>query len=164
MNGNRDTPQPKSVRRPPVLEDPPGSSGRKPPPDGLPPSSPATTAPVLVIDDSEVAREEITRVLRDAGCQVVALPSPIGATQAIVRYGARVVIVDVFMPTIRGDRLLALFRKNPRLGHVSVILVSGHSEHELGNLQVEIQADAVVSKRHLDRLPALVKRFTNQGR
>jgi CheY-like chemotaxis protein len=129
----------------------------------LPARSPSA-APVLVIDDSEIAREEATRVLREAGFQVVALPSPIGATQAIVRHHARVVVLDVFMPTIRGDRLLTLFRKNQRLGHVSVILMSSHSEQELDHLQMEVQADAVLSKRHMDRLPALVKRFAARDR
>ncbi|MGK3982644.1 response regulator [Sorangium sp. So ce136] len=122
------------------------------------------TAPVLVIDDSEIAREEVSRVLRDAGWQVVALPSPIGATQAIVRHQARVVIVDVFMPTLRGDRLLTLFRKNPRLGHLCVILMSGHSERELERLRTEAQADAVISKRDLHRLPAIVRWLASKDR
>ncbi|WP_437728444.1 response regulator [Sorangium sp. So ce861] len=129
----------------------------------IPPSG-AMTAPVLVIDDSELAREEVSRILRDAGWQVVALPSPIGATQAIVRHQARVVIVDVFMPTLRGDRLLTLFRKNPRLGHLSVILMSGHSEQELERLQMEAQADAVISKRNLQRLPVIVRRLASKDR
>ncbi|WP_437308238.1 response regulator [Sorangium sp. So ce388] len=124
----------------------------------------AASAPVLVIDDSEIAREEVSRVLRSAGFQVVALPSPIGATQAIVRHQARIVVVDIFMPTIRGDRLLTLFRKNQRLGHLNVILMSGHSEQELEKLQLEVQADAVISKRHLDRLPALIKRLAGKDR
>ncbi|WP_437320998.1 response regulator [Sorangium sp. So ce385] len=127
----------------------------------IPPSG-AMTAPVLVIDDSELAREEVSRILRDAGWQVVALPSPIGATQAIVRHQARVVIVDVFMPTLRGDWLLTLFRKNPRLGHLSVILMSGHSEQELERLQMEAQADAVISKRNLHRLPVIVRRLAQR--
>lgn len=128
------------------------------------PTSAPANAPVLVIDDSEIAREEVSRVLRSAGFQVLALPSPIGATQAIVRHQVRIVVLDVFMPTIRGDRLLTLFRKNQRLGQLSVILMSGHSERELEQLQLEVQADAVLSKRHLDRLPALVKRLAGKER
>ncbi|WP_437611225.1 response regulator [Sorangium sp. So ce834] len=133
-----------------------------PPPNS--PSSAPPSPPVLVIDDSEIAREEVSRLLRSAGFQVVALPSPIGATQAIVRHQARIVVVDVFMPTIRGDRLLNLFRKNQRLGHLSVILMSGHSERELEQLQMEVQADAVLSKRNLDRLPAIVRRLAGKER
>ena len=128
------------------------------------PLSASLSAPVLVIDDSEIARDEVSRVLRAAGFHVVALRSPIGATQAIVRQKARVVVVDVFMPTLRGDRLLTLLRKNQRLGHLGIILMSGHAERELDPLQLELQADAVVAKRHLDRLPALVKRLAARER
>ncbi|WP_437677798.1 response regulator [Sorangium sp. So ce131] len=156
---------PSSRGRPPG--DPPPEDAGAPvsaAPPSRSPASAAQSAPVLVIDDSEIAREEVCRVLRGAGYQVVALPSPIGATQAIVRQKARIVVVDVFMPTIRGDRLLTLFRKNQRLGHLSVILMSGHSEQELQHLQMEVQADAILSKRHLDRLPALVKRLAGKER
>lgn len=161
MSGHQCSNPPSSKRAPssPDGDAPPGSPLSAPLP-----SRPPSAAPVLVIDDSEIAREEATRVLRQAGFQVVALPSPIGATQAIVRHQARVVVVDVFMPTIRGDRLLTLFRKNQRLGRLSVILMSGHSEKELEHLQMEIQADAVLSKRNLDRLPALVRRFAARDR
>ncbi|WP_437590957.1 response regulator [Sorangium sp. So ce1000] len=154
---------PASKARPPL-----DSVDEAPPPSVAPlsrsPASAPSSAPVLVIDDSEIAREEVSRVLRAAGFQVLALPSPIGATQAIVRLKARIVVVDVFMPTIRGDRLLTLFRKNQRLGQLSVILISGHSEQELEQLKLEVQADAVLSKRNLDRLPALVKRLAGKER
>lgn len=161
MSGQHSSNPPSSKRAPgsPESDAPPGA------PLSVPLSSRSpSAAPVLVIDDSEIAREEATRVLREAGFQVVALPSPIGATQAIVRHHARVVVLDVFMPTIRGDRLLTLFRKNQRLGHLSVILMSGHSEEELEQLQMEVQADAVLSKRNLGRLPALVKRLAARER
>ncbi|WP_437279812.1 response regulator [Sorangium sp. So ce375] len=154
-----------SSRSPASKPRPPLDSVDDAPPASVAPSSRSpASAPVLVIDDSEIAREEVSRVLRSAGFQVLALPSPIGATQAIVRLKARVVVVDVFMPTIRGDRLLTLFRKNQRLGQLSVILISGHSERELEQLKLEVQADAVLSKRNLDRLPALVKQLAGKER
>lgn len=162
---------PASKPRPPLDSAVEASPASAAPLSRSPASAPATAptnapanAPVLVIDDSEIAREEVSRVLRSAGFQVLALPSPIGATQAIVRHQVRIVVLDVFMPTIRGDRLLTLFRKNQRLGQLSVILMSGHSERELEQLQLEVQADAVLSKRHLDRLPALVKRLAGKER
>lgn len=162
---------PASRARPPLDSTDEASPASAAPLSRSPASAPASTptnapanAPVLVIDDSEIAREEVSRVLRSAGFQVLALPSPIGATQAIVRHQVRIVVLDVFMPTIRGDRLLTLFRKNQRLGQLSVILMSGHSERELEQLKLEVQADAVLSKRHLDRLPALVKRLAGKER
>jgi CheY-like chemotaxis protein len=112
---------------------------------------------VLVIDDSEIARAEIAHRLSTAGFKVSSLASPIGATRAIVDQAIDVVILDVQMPSIRGDRLAALFRGNPRFSGLGVILVTGGSEAELAQLREVAQADAVLSKSNLDRLAPLVR-------
>src|SRR5258705_7598131 len=113
---------------------------------------------VLVIDDSERAREKMARVLRQAGMQVVTLASPIGATRAILQNEVDVVVIDLQMPGIRGDRLAALFRGNPRLKRLGVVMVSGESEAELARLAAEVGATEVVSKRCLDELVPTVLR------
>lgn len=112
---------------------------------------------VLVIDDSEIARAEISHRLSTAGFKVSSLASPIGATRAIVDQAIDVVIIDVQMPSIRGDRLAALFRGNPRFSTLGVILVTGGNETELTLLREVAQADAVLSKGSLERLVSLVR-------
>lgn len=107
---------------------------------------------VLVIDDSEIARAEMTRVLSEAGHRVVALASPIGATRAIIQHRVDAVVIDLLMPSMRGDRLAALFRGNPRFETLGVVLVSGEDRQELTRLLEEAEADAVVSKADLPRL------------
>ena len=101
---------------------------------------------VLVIDDSQVARAKMSQLLVDAGFRVHALPSPIGATRAILANNVNVVVVDVMMPGMRGDRLAALFRSNPRFRNLGVILVSGAAESELRRLCAEVQADGTLAK------------------
>jgi PleD family two-component response regulator len=113
---------------------------------------------VLVIDDSDVARAEMMRVLTQAGFRVMGLASPIGATRTILDNAVRVVVIDIMMPGMRGDRLAALFRGNPRLRELGVVLVTGASASELLSLSVESGANAVVSKAHLHELvPAVHK-------
>jgi CheY-like chemotaxis protein len=107
---------------------------------------------VLIIDDSEIARAEMTRVLADAGLRVIGLSSPIGATRAILQHRVDAVVIDLMMPSMRGDRLAALFRGNPRFASLGVILVSGEDEQELTRLLSEADADAVVPKSELRRL------------
>jgi DNA-binding NtrC family response regulator len=112
---------------------------------------------VLVIDDSEIAREQIADRLRSAGFHVSTLGSPIGATRVIVDQAIDVVVVDVQMPSIRGDRLAALFKGNRRFAALGVILVTGAGETELAQLGALAKADAVLSKGRLDRLAELVR-------
>lgn len=111
---------------------------------------------VLVIDDSDIARTKMVELLTAAGMKVVSRASPIGATRVILTSDINVVVIDLLMPGMRGDRLAALFRGNPRLASLGVVLVSGESESELNRLRVEVGADAVVSKSNLRQLAAAV--------
>jgi DNA-binding NarL/FixJ family response regulator len=113
---------------------------------------------VLVIDDSDISRGEMMRLLTNAGLEVVGLASPIGATRVILTTNVKVVVIDVLMPSMRGDRLAALFRGNPRMNAMGVVLVSGENASELSRLADDVQADAAVSKLNLAELVPAVKR------
>lgn len=115
-------------------------------------------ASVLVIDDSEIARAEMIRVLKEAGFQAVGLASPIGATRAILTNQADAVVIDILMPGMRGDRLAALFQGNQRLKKVAVVLVSGEADVELARISSEVGADEVVHKGRLRDLAPAVRR------
>lgn len=113
---------------------------------------------VLVIDDSDISRAEMTRVLEEAGLDVISLASPIGATRVILNGNVSAVVIDVEMPSLRGDRLAALFRGNPRMNSIGVVLVSGESGEDLNRLAAEARADEAVAKTALARLPDAVRR------
>lgn len=108
--------------------------------------SASPTADVLVIDDSDVARTSMKRALTAAGLRVVDLPSAIGATSMILRARPFVVVIDVNMPSIQGDKLAALFRRTVRLGQLRIVLVSGLDTNCLETLARDAGADAVVAK------------------
>jgi CheY-like chemotaxis protein len=101
---------------------------------------------VLIIDDRDEAREFMSRLLTEAGFEVFEQGSPIGATRVIIRHGIRVVVIDVNMPAMRGDKLAQLFRENPRFQNLGLVLVSGEQEEELQRIGQEVGADAVVTK------------------
>jgi CheY-like chemotaxis protein len=129
----------------------------------LPPSASAVPASpsekiVLVIDDSDIARAQMANLLVKAGMKVITLPSPIGATRTIFENNVNVAVIDLLMPGMPGDRLAALFRGNPRLKHLAVVLVSGQRGEELARASREAGADEVVSKLHLEDLAAAVFR------
>lgn len=118
---------------------------------------------VLVIDDSDISRAEMMRVLENAGLEVIGLSSPIGATRVILTSNVRAVVIDVEMPSLRGDRLAALFRGNPRMNSVGVVLVSGEKGDELTRLAMEARADEAVAKNKLSGLPDAVRRAMARG-
>jgi two-component system chemotaxis sensor kinase CheA len=105
---------------------------------------------VLIIDDSELARVQLRRLLRGAGFQVFEQPSAIGATRNISQNGIDVALVDVSMPGLSGDKLVGVLRGNPRLKGLRIVLVSAKDEKELQTLAVETGADAVLSKAQVE--------------
>jgi CheY-like chemotaxis protein len=101
---------------------------------------------VLVIDDSEVSRLAIAEALLAAGCQVYQLPSAIGATRIILRHNIRAAVVDVNMPGLSGDKLVAVLRNNARLRGLAIVVVSGRSDVELDAIRAASGADGALEK------------------
>jgi len=128
--------------------------------DRSPKPSSRSRIKVLVIDDSELARTQLRRVLTEAGIQVFEQSSGIGATRNILQNEISVAIVDVSMPGISGDKLVRLFRDNPRLTRLAIVVVSARTDAELAELAKTTPADAVMSKqRAMQELVGTVQRL-----
>jgi CheY-like chemotaxis protein len=110
--------------------------------------SPRHRGRVLVIDDDDTARTGIVRILEGNNFEVFELVSPIGAVELMLRKGVEAVVIDVNMPTMRGERVVELFRKHKRLKDLVIVLVSGDDEvlEELGGRFGDIK---VLSKAEL---------------
>jgi CheY-like chemotaxis protein len=106
----------------------------------------------LVIDDDDVARELLVSVLQDGGHETIDLPSPIGATRAIIEKRVDVVVLDLLMPLISGEKLVRMLRANPRLRGLRIVLVSSCDPEQLRGLAKNVGADAVVEKKDIRKL------------
>jgi len=120
---------------------------------------------VLIIDDSEISRMAVAALFEEAGCTVHQRENPIGASAEIIRHDVRVVVVDMQMPLMSGPRFVELVRKNPRLDHVKLVLITGASQQELEAAGEESGADAVVSKRSLttDLVPTVQRLLSDDS-
>jgi CheY-like chemotaxis protein len=112
---------------------------------------------VLVIDDSDIDRRVVSELLVAAGYSVRELPSPIGATRVAREFHAKVVVIDQNLPALDGSKLAALFRSNPALKDIRLILISSSDEFEMARLMKEAGADAFVSKSrmHTELVPTV---------
>src|SRR5262245_16035253 len=121
---------------------------------------------VLVIDDQQIGRNSVIRLLEAAGLTAVGMPSAIGATRLAIRRGIQVAVVDLNMPAMRGSSLIQVLRKSPRLAHIGIVLLSGASDEELVTAAGEAGADAAVSKLNMkDTLvPVVQKLLVRAGR
>jgi CheY-like chemotaxis protein len=117
---------------------------------------------ILIIDDDDIARELLSSCLAGEGYDVSELPSPIGATKTIIDKKINVVVLDVMMPEVSGDKLAKMLRGNPRMGRVGIVLVSSLKTEELRRLQRESGADATVEKSRIRQ--DLVRAVKTAGR
>jgi CheY-like chemotaxis protein len=101
---------------------------------------------VLIVDDDDMVRAQLSSLLVNAQHIVHALPSAIGVTRAVAAHQIDVVAIDVSMPTLSGDKLAALLRQNPRCKDLGVVLISGRPVEELERIATEVAADVVVTK------------------
>lgn len=124
-----------------------------------------TTARVLVIDDDEIVLETVKALLEGAGYFVHCLASPIGATQVIVSQQINVVVVDLNMPVMQGDRFISLLRSWDKIRDVPTVLLSSASPATLHAVAKELPGVATVSKATMHRtLPETLHRVLGRTR
>ena len=101
---------------------------------------------VMIVDDDTTTLEVAGALLEQRGHEVLARSSAIGTTMAILREEPDVVVLDVHMPGVSGDRLAELVA--PRKGKKPpiIILHSGSERSEVERLAERCGAVGVIEK------------------
>jgi CheY-like chemotaxis protein len=68
------------------------------------------------------------------------------------------------MPDISGDKLAKLLRSNPKLQHLTIVLVSSGKLEDLSQLAADVSADSVASKAEIHQRLAEVALTAHQRR
>lgn len=100
---------------------------------------------ILLVDDSEIVRETVRLTLGEQGYEVVTLDGPFGFSRALLDERPDLVLMDVSMPALRGDRL-AEVAKRSALHTCPIVLFSTHPEEELKALAAECGAAGYIRK------------------
>lgn len=93
--------------------------------------STATRGKIMVIDDSEIVITAVRMILEDAGYEVVALSSPFGTSPRIMREKPDLVLLDLMMPGLTGDKIVEVVRSTPALARTLIVLHSDRPVEEL---------------------------------
>lgn len=111
---------------------------------------------VLIVDDSADDAELMELALRRQGYTAICERIATGAALMAALVPARrwdVITCDSGLPGLNAQRVIALARQ--ALPHVPVLLVSGRHPSQLAR-ELEM-ADAFLSKRQLEDLPAIIR-------
>jgi len=97
---------------------------------------------ILVVDDNDALRENLVEALELEGYSVDAVASGTAALGILARDPLPgVVLIDMLMPGMSGQELVTSIRRDPRLAHLKVALVTG-----LTPAKDHLPVDAVLGK------------------
>ena len=113
---------------------------------------------ILIVDDEPDMVKGLQFNLEARGYDVVTAADGEAGLAAVAQVKPDLVLLDVMMPSIRGDKLATLLRKSPALARLGVVLISSLPETELAPLMAEVEVDAFVSKANLrSELAAVIR-------
>ena len=102
---------------------------------------------ILVIDDSEIVREMVRLTLSEAGYEVHTLDTQFATAPAIIRERPALVLLDVSMPGLDGDRIVEIMRRNNGIARDTVVVLhSDKPEPELRQIANRCGADGYIQK------------------
>ena len=100
---------------------------------------------VLVVDDDVLHLQMVERTLRGEQFDVQTCSNPIGVTNIVRSYQPHIVLMDVNIPALSGDRLLGIARRGAPPG-TRFLLHSASDATTLRALAKEVEADGWISK------------------
>ena len=102
---------------------------------------------ILLVDDSEIVRELVKATLEEAGYEVSTHASPFGFSSSVLRQNPDLVLLDVNMPALSGDKLAEIAVKNRLVGPTCpLLLFSDRPPHELAVLAARCGANGYIHK------------------
>ena len=107
---------------------------------------------IAVLDDSRICRAAVTMMLEEAGYEVLAIDSPFSLGRTIAREAPDLVLVDVVMPTLAGDKLVELTLRDPAARGALIVLHSERPEAVLATLARSCGAAGFIRKTSDPRL------------
>lgn len=79
---------------------------------------------ILVVDDSPSAAALNATILEEAGMIVQVVTEPTETLDVIEKFRPELVLMDMYMPDIRGDELASIIRQHPSLLSIPIVFLS----------------------------------------
>jgi DNA-binding response OmpR family regulator len=106
----------------------------------------ARTPVILVIEDSPSTREQVVRALTLSGFRAYGASSAVQAAGLARRERPDLILADVLLPDMDGDKAASLLQDEPSLKDVPVVLMSALEQGELRQRMDEAGASGAIAK------------------
>ena len=115
---------------------------------------------ILVVDDIRVGREVLENLLGRQGYRVSAAEDGVQALERMRSQSFDLILLDILMPRMDGYQVLKTIRADPKLKHISVIMISSVDETDAIVRCIELGADDYVTKPYnMVLLKARIKQY-----
>jgi len=101
---------------------------------------------VLIVDDDELIRDSLGRVLRDKGLSVQLATNGKDGLKKALAGGVDMVVTDVIMPEMDGLKMLTKLREDPDGREIPAIILSNDEETETVNEAMQAGVTVYLSK------------------
>ena len=109
----------------------------------------------LIIDDDDVARYVLKRLLSHVPCVVTEMPNGTDGFQAARDLRPDIVFLDLSMPDVSGADVLVRLKEDPLTAHIPVVVVTSKALDPEERAGLEQRAVAVLSKEQTSREDAV---------
>ncbi len=129
----------------PAAESRPGAEG-----EAFPAGRAAGRPLILVVDDDPAVREMLAHTLEQAGYAVLTAPDGITAVDLARQHLPSLITLDLAMPGVNGRRLLPVFKEDPAIKEIPVLVISALASG--GHLSIPGAAGALSKPVHREVL------------
>jgi len=101
---------------------------------------------ILIVDDDPVHLSSTKGILEAEGYEVHTHDQPFGSTSLIMQLKPDLVLLDVNMPGLSGEKLAEVYRGNTKIRMARVMLYSSNDEDTLRAASRRLQLDGYICK------------------
>lgn len=106
----------------------------------------AGRATILIIDDSKTSLAFVSKALKQAGHHPVAVDNPFAVPGMVMREKPDAFLVDLFMPSLSGEKVVEFLREHHLIDTAPVIIYSDQPQAELEAAARRCGANGAVRK------------------
>lgn len=115
---------------------------------------------IVMLDDNPLVLKLGRALLENEGCHVVVTTNWGEFGQAMIAAPPALILMDVNMPSISGNRLTQILKMNPKKAAIPVVLMSDMPDPALEQIATQAGADAWIRKPLTrDKLTMLLDRY-----
>ena len=103
-------------------------------------------AKILIVDDSEDARESLAVLFRDAGHTVTGVPNGREALSSVLADVPDVILLDLLMPEMDGPSFLEVVRSYLRIQSLPVVVLTALTDSPMIDRAMALKVNTILLK------------------